>query len=237
MKKLKTLFAAAAMMALPGVANATVNITDIGTSPGALNVFLTFAPAGLDNYEVNAGRFASSGVTVPGGNAVSYLSYCADLFRAYVPGTFQEMSPLSSIASNATKQAQLAALVSNFDPMINGTTPMDQNRATALQLAIWEVLGETSTSGYTVNSGVFSVTSPSAGALTLANNWLGQLNAGTLQAVAGRDVRVLFSDNNQSQIYLVPVPEPTTWALMIVGFGLIGSTIRRRRSVGTLAVA
>ncbi|MCW2395846.1 MULTISPECIES: choice-of-anchor C family PEP-CTERM protein [unclassified Sphingobium] len=29
----------------------------------------------------------------------------------------------------------------------------------------------------------------------------------------------------------VPVPEPTTWALMLGGFALIGSTLRRRQSV------
>ena len=30
--------------------------------------------------------------------------------------------------------------------------------------------------------------------------------------------------------FLVPVPEPGTWALMILGFGLAGATLRRRRT-------
>ncbi|WP_419809613.1 PEPxxWA-CTERM sorting domain-containing protein [Sphingomonas sp.] len=33
------------------------------------------------------------------------------------------------------------------------------------------------------------------------------------------------------------VPEPATWALMIVGFGAVGGSLRRRRSVGGLATA
>jgi hypothetical protein len=31
------------------------------------------------------------------------------------------------------------------------------------------------------------------------------------------------------------VPEPATWAMMITGFGLVGATLRRRRSVGVAA--
>ncbi|HEY3951670.1 PEPxxWA-CTERM sorting domain-containing protein [Phenylobacterium sp.] len=32
-----------------------------------------------------------------------------------------------------------------------------------------------------------------------------------------------------------PVPEPTTWALMLSGFGLAGAALRRRRAVATVA--
>jgi hypothetical protein len=31
------------------------------------------------------------------------------------------------------------------------------------------------------------------------------------------------------------VPEPTTWALMIGGFGLAGAALRRRRAVAAVA--
>ena len=33
------------------------------------------------------------------------------------------------------------------------------------------------------------------------------------------------------------VPEPATWAMMIAGFGLVGSTLRRRRTAGGFAIA
>jgi hypothetical protein len=33
------------------------------------------------------------------------------------------------------------------------------------------------------------------------------------------------------------VPEPASWAMMIGGFGLIGGAMRRRRGLGSPAVA
>lgn len=39
-----------------------------------------------------------------------------------------------------------------------------------------------------------------------------------------------FKFNNLNYTTKMPVPEPATWMMMIAGFGMIGSTIRRRRS-------
>ncbi|QDZ09087.1 PEP-CTERM sorting domain-containing protein [Sphingomonas panacisoli] len=44
-----------------------------------------------------------------------------------------------------------------------------------------------------------------------------------------------YGTTSTASIYraLAPVPEPTTWAMMIVGFGLVGSAMRRSRKVTT----
>ncbi|QDZ09086.1 PEP-CTERM sorting domain-containing protein [Sphingomonas panacisoli] len=46
---------------------------------------------------------------------------------------------------------------------------------------------------------------------------------------------------NTAQIYrqfaTTPVPEPTTWAMMIVGFGLMGGAMRRSRKVASTRVS
>ena len=47
-----------------------------------------------------------------------------------------------------------------------------------------------------------------------------------VQAAAARDMNRQFN--------LVPVPEASTWAMMIVGFGVVGATLRRKRTVGGL---
>ena len=50
-----------------------------------------------------------------------------------------------------------------------------------------------------------------------------------VQAAAARDINAQFS--------LVPVPESSTWMMMITGFGLVGMTVRRRRMRARLANA
>lgn len=63
--------------------------------------------------------------------------------------------------------------------------------------------------------------------------------AGLGNAVTGtvRDDGVTFSnafnayDLKFSATITAPVPEPTTWAMMIVGFGAVGTTMRRRQKV------
>jgi hypothetical protein len=51
----------------------------------------------------------------------------------------------------------------------------------------------------------------------------------------------LVAFDNQSQVFLLGnaagggVPEPATWAMMILGFGMIGAALRRRR-VGNTAL-
>ena len=45
------------------------------------------------------------------------------------------------------------------------------------------------------------------------------------------DVQAALAQNLRlSSTSLAPVPEPATWAMMIVGFGAVGSVLRRRRS-------
>lgn len=56
-----------------------------------------------------------------------------------------------------------------------------------------------------------------------------------------RIVGATFSSTQNSfefdNIAIGAVPEPVTWAMMIAGFGLIGSTLRRRRATGSFAIA
>ena len=42
---------------------------------------------------------------------------------------------------------------------------------------------------------------------------------------------------DNATVGVAAVPEPATWGMMLLGFGLVGTMARRRRATGTLAVA
>jgi PEP-CTERM motif len=67
-----------------------------------------------------------------------------------------------------------------------------------------------------------------------ANSYLALATSGAWSGDVAR-VRTLIDPTgaSQNQVYLTAatlggVPEPTTWAMLIVGFGIIGAAMRRR---------
>lgn len=58
---------------------------------------------------------------------------------------------------------------------------------------------------------------------------VGIRNAGILQGSNGATKGQASADIDWSITYAAVVPEPTTWALMIMGFGAAGAALRRRR--------
>ena len=114
----------------------------------------------------------------------------------------------------------------------NGTVAEHKLDSAALQLAIWYLEGEISS---TVNTSVYNLYTSD----TRATGWVAEAN----QNATGWNgqVRVLnllrestpFSGNfdtvAQDQLYLAPIPEPETYAMMLAGLGLIGFVAGRRR--------
>lgn len=112
----------------------------------------------------------------------------------------------------------------------------DPLTSAAAQLGIWEILNESGTS-WDLNSGNLSVTlwgGPDA--VSLANSWLGAFQS---TSVASYQLHLLDPGHgNQLQAFVthtfggqstLPVPEPATWGMIVVGFGLLGSALRRRK--------
>lgn len=114
----------------------------------------------------------------------------------------------------------------------NGTTAEHKADSTALQLAIWYLEGEISA---TVNTSVYNLyTSNSratgwvAEANQNANGWIGQVRVLNLLREGTANSGV-FNTVAQDQLYLAPIPEPETYAMMLAGLGLIGFVAGRRR--------
>jgi hypothetical protein len=124
-------------------------------------------------------------------------------------------------------------------------TPLDLFRfstASTTSGAI-DFTADTRTKYFSLDGGVTSIADFSTGTFSgdgsQASHWKDNRNIGILDPTAARGERLMISANDirafdaigWSLASLGAVPEPSTWAMMISGFGLIGSAMRRRTKV------
>jgi PEP-CTERM motif len=101
-------------------------------------------------------------------------------------------------------------------------------------------LGATSLGGASVFNGITrgaSITSLTGSSLAVASGDVlsfrfAKTTGQQFGSLTGIDATVDFSPSS-----IGAVPEPASWALMILGFGLVGSAMRRRSNVGRLGFA
>ena len=207
----------------------TVKITNYAFPVGSQTGTLHFAGSPFDNRGVRAGEFKLTGTDLTTAGPVSFLTYCVDIFNSLtVPGTFN-IAPLSTLFSG-TKATNITKLLTN-------TNPATADQSAAVQLAVWEIAFETGPA-YNVNSGAnqgaFWMTGGTSGAArTLANSYLASLPSWSVSTT--QRAQLLYSRTNQSQVFLAAIPEPETWAMMVFGFLLVGSTLRRRKPIYAVA--
>lgn len=216
----------AGMLTMVGSADAAVVITNVALdSPGGVNGTITYTPTNPD-YVVNAGIGRLKLTTNTG---ETLLSYCIDIFHSLTTGSFSAASAATSLS--ATKLAQISAVISNGEALVTSA-----DRSAAEQMAIWEIVNEGSGT-FNLSSGDLLISNTSTNAVSLANTYLSNVKNGTWAANPALSLAVLTGTNNQTQLVwgttanrvLGAVPEPATWAMMLVGFGAIGATLRSRR--------
>ena len=231
---------ACAVGAWSSSASAAIQITGWSRNPVPPVVYGGYTIANLSAHEDgDAGRFLSTGFDTITSAPVSLYSYCADLLTGYNTYVNFVDSPISALIADAAKQSQLAALLVHGDALIAGAATADdaRNISAALSISVWEIIYETGTSGYDVGTGNFIVNGDAAApAVSLkANDYLTWSTNGTWTAPTS-SVRALipeFSDGlplSQAQIFVTTsaIPEPSTWAMMLLAFGAVGSMLRRR---------
>ncbi|MFW2830132.1 PEPxxWA-CTERM sorting domain-containing protein [Sphingomonas sp. ID0503] len=208
-------------------ASALVKITNVATTKGSKAGTVSYFGSGRS---VNAGQFLLTGKDLDTNAAVSLKTFCIDIFNTLKTGTFTRTDDVNVGGQYAAKQDQVMALLGNVS-----ITSADTSAA--VQLAVWEIAYETSTTKYSLSDGWFSASGSSlSAAKTLANGYLSKVTKGDWKALANTQLNSLTADGNQDQIWLgtrppqAPgaVPEPASWAMMIAGFGLIGGAMRRR---------
>lgn len=231
--KLAVVAAALLASTTPAMAT-TITITSAPYSPGSL-----FGGIAITNPAYNgggeAGRFDVSGFEVGNpSNTFNAFTYCIDVFKAVFTSTNYDIAPLSAIGASAERQGLLAGLLVNSQTLYDGAANQAEREliAAATQLSVWELVYETAGSPLTVSNGNFSVFgdfTPTVASLAdayLANDWTASTSlVSSLISVTGQ---------SQNQIYLnnSAVPEPATWLSMILGFGLVGRVLRRKRAAG-----
>ena len=145
--------------------------------------------------------------------------------------------------------AQTAFLYTNFrNNTLTGFTANQAASGNALQLAIWYLEEEIGSGGAFASSpyassitSAYSTYLGGAGVTTLAESFVALANAAVAEGGSwyGKgigSVRALnlyadssYTQHAQDQLYLQPIPEPETYAMMLAGLGLVGFVAARRR--------
>ncbi|HMI18032.1 MAG TPA: PEPxxWA-CTERM sorting domain-containing protein [Sphingomonas sp.] len=223
--------------------NTNGGYTYIDPATGSINGTIHFA--GNEGGEGAAvGRILLTGVDASN-NAVSMPVYCIDVADWLAPGVFTKQA-LSSLSFTTAQQTAIVKFITYGDAQVNAASGFTKTLlSAATQLGVWEILNEAPSTSWNVLSGTFSASAYGSDTTILsaaaqANSWLNLLTANTLPTIPGQTLSVLNpGGGNQSQVYITArggddnielgVPEPATWGMIVVGFGLLGAALRRRK--------
>ena len=240
--------AALLALATPATATTLVDVTAAPYAAGGDSGGIRVGSLGFANGGPT-GRFGTSGTYVASLAPFVAKTFCIDVrtpFYTSAPDNRFEIQSLAAFSSDPVKQAQVAALLLNTRLLIDAA-PNAVARdvaAVATGLAVWEILYETGTGGYSVTGsngvtgdGNFFTHGDFTSFQATANGYLSNVEGGMWTGSAAR-LRTLVSDtgDGQNQVYIASVPEPATWMMLIGGFALIGTALRRRTRLAMRAV-
>ena len=215
-------------------AHATLEITGFENDPGSKFVGINIDSLGY-RQGGTAGRFRLEVRDTVTFAPSTLYAFCIDVLTNLISYTPYSVSTNIPGFSDPDKRAQLAAILFNSGATLDAALTQDDKDAAsaALQVAIWEILYETGLSGYSVANGNFSVYGDFEPHIGLTNSYLANVESGAWTGNAAT-LRALVTDTGTSQnlvFQTAPVPEPATWALMLLGFGAVGTALRRRKDI------
>lgn len=213
--QLRQLAPVAAACLLLGAASAHADTLELtGYAFGSADSVSVSSPS----YSGGAGEF----VGTYGSNAnpmlnPSFMTYCTDLLQNFAFNTVYTDYVFQTGVSawGATKANDLGRLVTGYSSAVS-----DATSSAAFQLAVWEIIYENQ-APYSLADGSFKDTSSAAA--TMATTWLA-----ALPATSAVTVDKLLSREHQDFMVTTPVPEPSTYAMLLAGLASVGFIARRR---------
>ena len=226
---------AMAFLAL-GAAHAQADSVDfLGFANGSKTVHYALSSPNV----TKSGNASAGGLATTLNGGPSFTSYCVDLYETIVfsdpaYANYHLVDGSLHAFANGDADADIGKLFSAGHALNNATAQA------AFQIAIWEISYETA-SVYNLASGSAQFsggTAATSGALTLAGTWLSQLGSVTntmnvevlenFGAVVGSRRNAHYVPGHQDVVFAAPVPEPSTYALMVAGLLSMGFIMRRR---------
>jgi hypothetical protein len=229
--------------------------TSTGSPPSPVppSVRRTIADPVNEIVDVYVSRMAATkgaGSTYPhellGGVGDNFAAFCIEPLESIPIGSEVEYKvvPLSLAASGIggignTKADYIRELFGRNAPN-GGFAVMTPRLSAIFQVAIWEIVSEQPGTAFNLATGNMRIGLRGfAGIfdrndLQTANTWLSQLDGTGPMAkglvVLQNGTRGIQGSGTQDLLAFAAVPEPSSWAMLIAGFGLTGAAVRRRRA-------
>ncbi|QXQ08567.1 choice-of-anchor A family protein [Sphingosinicellaceae bacterium] len=215
--------------AAPVVASLSATTAQMTADVGALSVSLAALASGATLSTITYGSQGPTFHAVDGGNGYAVFNVSEAIF-GYGELNYDFANAALPVIINVinSNAAVHAAMTATYNWNLN---PVGGANGSASQQVIWNF---TDASNLNLNTAVYgSILAPHA---TVANN--GPINGSVVAKIFNqsgevhlgtyaRDVRIIPDGADE-------VPEPAVWAQMIVGFGLAGAVLRRRRNYSAI---
>jgi hypothetical protein len=236
----RTAFAIAALTAATSVSASPLisSTSDVVLQINAFALGYAAVDTTANTGYIGAGEFRGL-ISVDGGSASSFLTYCTDIFQTFSWNNNHHYRLVGNGTSPGLtlRQADLLGKLYTLAGLAVDTT----DESAAFQLAVWEIVTETG-SALGITSGAFRLDSgASPGQRAMADNWL----TAVLDVHAGKsyDAHRLFSAQFQDFVWFTElpvvqqagsgqptvVPEPSSYALAGLALASLALSRRRRR--------